>query len=137
MYASPFYHTINTTTRITATSKTLIDNIFYNDSSKKIGAANITTFIFDHLTQCLIISMVADSHQREKTFKIGEKISKSRKMFQNREILCYKSREKILNSMTSNSINLYTRKRGNKRNPLYCVNSTFKYVTCNGIKHQA
>ena len=31
MYASSFYPTINTPTRITATSKTLIDNIFYND----------------------------------------------------------------------------------------------------------
>ena len=85
MYASPFYPTINTSTRITATSKTLIDNIFYNDSSKKIGAGNITTFIFDHLTQCLIISMVADSHHREKTFKIEEKLSESRKRFWNPE----------------------------------------------------
>ena len=31
---------------------------------------------------------------------------KSRKMFKNREIFCYKSREKISNSMTSNSMNL-------------------------------
>ena len=35
MYASSSYPTINTPTRITATSKTLIDNIFYNDFTKK------------------------------------------------------------------------------------------------------
>ena len=35
MYASSLYPTINTPTRITATSKTLIDNIFYNDFTKK------------------------------------------------------------------------------------------------------
>ena len=53
MYASSFYPTINTPTRITATSKTLIDNIFYNDFTEKIVAGNITTSISDHLTQYL------------------------------------------------------------------------------------
>ena len=66
---------------------------------------------------------------------------KSRKMFENREILCYKSREKILNSMTLNPMNILfiiQDKRRNKRNLLlYCINSTFKlYVTCKGTKHQ-
>ena len=36
MYASPLYFTNNTPTRITPTSKTLINNIFYNDFTKKI-----------------------------------------------------------------------------------------------------
>ena len=36
MYASSLYPTINTPTRIAETSKTLIDNIFYNDFTKKI-----------------------------------------------------------------------------------------------------
>ena len=36
IYASSFYPTINTPTRITATSKTLIDDIFYNDFTKKL-----------------------------------------------------------------------------------------------------
>ena len=35
MYASSFNPTINTSTRITAISKTLVDNIFYNDFTKK------------------------------------------------------------------------------------------------------
>ena len=34
MYASSFYPTINIPTRITASSKTLIDNVFYNDFTK-------------------------------------------------------------------------------------------------------
>ena len=67
MYASSLYTTINTPTRITATSKTLNDNIFHNDFTrdlegripdftKKISAGNILTSISDHLTQYLLIS---------------------------------------------------------------------------------
>ena len=55
IYASLLYATINTPTRITATSKTLIDNIFYNDFTKKVTPGNIATSISDHLTQFLII----------------------------------------------------------------------------------
>ena len=55
MYASSFYPTINTPTRITATSKTLIDNIFYNGFSKKVVGGYITTSISDHLTNYLIV----------------------------------------------------------------------------------
>ena len=54
MYASSFYPTINTPTRITATSKILIDNIFYNTVTKNILAGNVATSISDHLTQFLI-----------------------------------------------------------------------------------
>ena len=56
MYASSLYPTINIPTRITVTSKTLIDNIFYKDFTKKISAGNILTSISDHLTQYLLIS---------------------------------------------------------------------------------
>ena len=55
IYASLLYPTVNTPTPITATSKTLIDNIFYNDFTTKITAGNIATSISDHLTQFLII----------------------------------------------------------------------------------
>ena len=55
MHASSFYPTINTPTRITATSKTLIDNIFYNGFSKKVVGGYITTSISDHLTNYLIV----------------------------------------------------------------------------------
>ena len=69
MYASSFYPAINTPTRITATSKTLIDNIFYNDFAKKIVAGNITTSISDHLTQYLTIrdqtTNVADIREKD------------------------------------------------------------------------
>ena len=54
MYVSSFYPTINTPTQITATSKTLIDNIFYNTFIKNILAGNIATSISDHLTQFLM-----------------------------------------------------------------------------------
>ena len=50
-----FSPTINLPTRIAALSKTLTDNIFYNDICKKIKAGNIATTISDHLTQFLAI----------------------------------------------------------------------------------
>ena len=43
---------------------------------------------------------------REKKINIEKNISESRKMFENGELFCYKSREKILNSINSNSTNL-------------------------------
>ena len=55
IYALLLYLTLNTPTRITATSRSLIDNIFCNDFTKKITAGNIATSISDHLIQFLII----------------------------------------------------------------------------------
>ena len=55
IYASLLYPTISAPTGITATSKTLMDNIFHNDFTKKITAGNIATSISDHLIQFLII----------------------------------------------------------------------------------
>ena len=52
---SSLYPTINTSTRVTATSKTLIVNAFYNDFTFKNTAGNIANYISDHLTQFLII----------------------------------------------------------------------------------
>ena len=51
IYTSSLYPTINTPTQITATSKNLINNIFYNDFTKKIAAGNIVTSISDHLNK--------------------------------------------------------------------------------------
>ena len=45
-----FFPTINSPTQITANSKTLIDNIFYNNLAKNIISGNITTSISDQLT---------------------------------------------------------------------------------------
>ena len=56
MYTSSLYPTIKAPTRITATSKTLIDHIFYNDFTKKNSAGNILTSTSDYLTQYLLIS---------------------------------------------------------------------------------
>ena len=55
IYSNSFFPKINLLTRITASSKTLIDNIFYNDICKKIKAGNIATTKSDHLTQFLAI----------------------------------------------------------------------------------
>ena len=49
MYASSFYPTINTPTRMTNTFKTLADNIFYNCLTKDVMSGNITISISDHL----------------------------------------------------------------------------------------
>ena len=54
-YSNSFFPTINLPTHITASSKSLIDNIFYHDICKKIKAGNIATTISDHLTQFLAI----------------------------------------------------------------------------------
>ena len=54
MYASSFYPTINTPILITATSKILIDDIFYNTFTKNILASNIGNSLSDNLTQFLI-----------------------------------------------------------------------------------
>ena len=45
---------INTPIRVTAHSKTLIDNIFYNKLMLNITAGNISSIISDHLIQFLI-----------------------------------------------------------------------------------
>ena len=49
------FPTINSPTRITANSKTLIET-FYNNMTKNIIYGNITTPISDHLTHFLLIS---------------------------------------------------------------------------------
>ena len=56
LYSHAFFPKINSPTWITPYSKTLIDNIFYNNVTKNIISGNITTSISDHLTQFLLIS---------------------------------------------------------------------------------
>ena len=50
IYSNSFYLTTNIPTLITSTSKTLIDNILYNNITKSISAGNIVTCILGHLT---------------------------------------------------------------------------------------
>ena len=54
IYASLLYSSINTPTQIRATSKTLVDNTFYNDFIEKMTAGNIASSISDYLTQFVI-----------------------------------------------------------------------------------
>ena len=53
--SNSFFPAINLPSCITASSKTLIDNIFYNDICKKVNAGNIATTRSNHLTQFLAI----------------------------------------------------------------------------------
>ena len=55
MLSFPFLPRIVKPTRITPSSQTLIDNIFYNEIRSNIIAGNITTDISDHLTQFVAI----------------------------------------------------------------------------------
>ena len=53
--SNSFFPAINLPSCITASSKTLIDNIFYNDICKKVKAGNIATTRSNHPTQFLAI----------------------------------------------------------------------------------
>ena len=69
IYASLLYSTINTPTQIRATSKTLVDNTFYNDFIEKMTAGNIASSISDYLTQFVITrdhaTSVEDNRKKE------------------------------------------------------------------------
>ena len=54
MFSYSYLPFINTPTRVTGNSKTVIDNIFYNKPMLKINAGNISSAISDHLIQFLI-----------------------------------------------------------------------------------
>ena len=70
---------INTPTRVTGHSKTLIDNIFYNKPMLNITAGNISSIISDHLIQ-FFIEPSATNAKLEQTFKLQK---------------CYKNFDKI------------------------------------------
>ena len=55
--------------RITPRSKTLIDNIFYNEVQSKIIAGNIATDISDHLTQFIAIPGRYTEHSNEDIYR--------------------------------------------------------------------
>ena len=55
LYSHSFHPTINSPTRRTPTTKTLIDNIFYNNGSNNIISRYIATSISDHQTQFLLV----------------------------------------------------------------------------------
>ena len=68
MYAASFYPLINIPARITATSKTLIDNIFQN-ALKRTFQRNVATSISDDLTQFLITTNENKSFPEKKKKK--------------------------------------------------------------------
>ena len=53
MFSYSYLPFINTPTRVTGHSKTLIDNIFYNKPMLNISAGNLSSIISDHLIQFL------------------------------------------------------------------------------------
>ena len=65
LYSHAFFPAINSPTQIIANSKTLINNIFYNDVTKNVIAGNITTSISDYRTQFLLISNQNPSSQNQ------------------------------------------------------------------------
>ena len=70
IYSNSFYPTINIPTRITSTSKTLIDNILYNNITKSISVGNIVTSISDHLMQYIFIrGEISEKPNNNKIFK--------------------------------------------------------------------
>ena len=70
MYTSSFHPTFNTPTCVSATSKTLINNIFYNCRIKDVISGNVTTSFSDHLTQFLIVSNKQSNKVTEKQTEI-------------------------------------------------------------------
>ena len=54
MFSYSYLPFINTPTRVTGNSKTLIDNIFYNKPMLNITAGNISSIVSDSLIQFLI-----------------------------------------------------------------------------------
>ena len=55
MYASFLLPYISTNSRVTARSKTLIDNIFSNNIEDGSISGNIVTKISEHYAQCLLL----------------------------------------------------------------------------------
>ena len=70
MYSNCFIPYITLPTRITPRSKTLIDNIFYNNFDDSIISGNIITDISDHLTQFLITPKVLENEPKKSIYKI-------------------------------------------------------------------
>ena len=76
MYSYSLLPFITSPTRITSTSKTTIDNIFYNKPIENILAGNISSLISDHLIQFIIEPIV--SHKQP---TIEQKFQRSYKNF--------------------------------------------------------
>ena len=63
--SSNFISHINPPTRVTEKSATFIDNIFTNNYKHNCVSGNITTYIFDHLPQFLIIEDLKQTPSKE------------------------------------------------------------------------
>ena len=69
MFSYSYLPLINTTTRVTDHSKTLIDNIFYNNPMLNITAGNISSVISNHLIQ-LLIEPSSSNAKFEQTYQL-------------------------------------------------------------------
>ena len=68
MYTNSLLPYISTPTRVTAHSKTLINNIFSNNIEDGLISGNITTTITDHYAQFLLKKDIKLQHNNQKLF---------------------------------------------------------------------
>ena len=85
MYSSFLLPYISSPTRITTKSRTLIDNIFSNNTSHETLSGNITTTISDHYAQFLLLKDI--SHTKKEKAEIYnhdfEKLYQNKEKFEN------------------------------------------------------
>ena len=65
MYSNSFKPYITLPTRITPRSKTLIDNIFYNNFDESIISGNFITDVLDHLAQYIITPKILQQESKK------------------------------------------------------------------------
>ena len=65
MYSHSFTPYITRSTRITPRSKTLIDNIFYNNFNETIISGNLITDISEHLAQFIITPKISQQESKK------------------------------------------------------------------------
>ena len=69
MYSNSFVPYITLPTRITPRSKTLINNIFFNNSYDSITSGNLITDISDHLAQFFITPNILEKGPKSRSYK--------------------------------------------------------------------
>ena len=69
MYSNSFVPYITLPTRITLRSKTLIDNIFFNNSYDSITSGNLITDISDHLAQFSITPNILENGPKSRSYQ--------------------------------------------------------------------
>ena len=108
IYSNFFYPTISIPTRITSTSKRLIDNILYNNITKSISAGNIVTSISDHLMQYIfILGEISEKPNNNKIFKIKDTAENLKKSQFALDKIDWRRTLDIGNKETNNSFQIF------------------------------